>query len=1136
MQTAALGYGVSTMTQREAVTSPVALLLLGTPSDIATEWVARLRRSGGEVALTRVESLSELRQCVRDADWDFILCSTEFPKLSLAHISAILRKEGRTIPFLSLGGYSPKQVVRAPDASDTVADLILEEDPPAPGRIQRGPRQSQAAARATAETSEERFARIADLAPIPIWKTDASGKTIFFNRYCREFCESPDDKSDPNSPAPENGFARQPVLSAALTKNVPFAAELQLRRWDGAERVYFATGAPQFDQRDQLIGYLNAGCDITDQKPWAAELQLEARLLDSLAHATCAIASCTNPLHCGCAPDVLKTLGTALDADRAYIFRNRVHEKGYATLTDQLYEWNSEHAPPISGTPNYNDDAFGVVFDRLFRNIRNGLPFSALVKDLSPEARAVLNPQNIRSILCVPILASNNLWGFIGFDDCRRDRVWLQSEIALVQAIAGAFSALLDRQSAQQAIHSRDQLLRYIAQTTHELLTTPTLEGAIKRSLHLLGAAANVDRTWLLQNTDADPKSPLAVTVYEYWSLHPIVTRPPGAAIAYDDMLPGSYELLEAGHTVRGIVADLLTPREANALPPLRRILLAPVISGSRFWGIIGISTTDLNGAWETGEEDLLKAAASSIGAAIARRAAETALREREEYYRSIIENVSDIIAIIDGQGVLTYASPALETALGYAPADILNHNVEELLHPDDAYNLIQVRRVIIEDPSTIRTVEFRLRHRDGSWRDFESATKVLHIQGRRRHYVINARDITERKKSELALRRSEELLQHSQKMEAVGRLAGGIAHDFNNLLTVITGYAEVLREEIPADQPLHRDAEEIAKAAERAFGLTRQLLAFSRKQVLEPKLHDLNTIVRNLQNILRRLISEDIEIATDLAPEPGLVRIDAGQMEQVVINLALNARDAMPNGGRLSIRTSRQDLSSRLTRGTLSVEPGPYTVLDVTDNGKGIDPTIMPRIFEPFFTTKEVGKGTGLGLPMVYGIMQQSGGSVLVESTPGRGTTFSLYLPRVDGRPTPASHSPQTEVVRGSESILLVEDEENVRKLTAQLLGQFGYRVTTASNGREALEVATQKKHAFQLLLTDIIMPHISGPSLAEQLRNKVPNLKVLYMSGYADEALSGMTDVEPGRNFLQKPFKPAALAALVREVLDAR
>jgi two-component system cell cycle sensor histidine kinase/response regulator CckA len=378
-----------------------------------------------------------------------------------------------------------------------------------------------------------------------------------------------------------------------------------------------------------------------------------------------------------------------------------------------------------------------------------------------------------------------------------------------------------------------------------------------------------------------------------------------------------------------------------------------------------------------------------------------------------------------------------------------------------------------------------------------------------------------ERKRAEQALRRSEEQLRQAQKMEAVGRLAGGIAHDFNNLLTVITSYSDLVLEELGRDDPKRDDIEQIRKAAQGAAALTRQLLAFSRQQVLEPKVLDLKATVTGTKKLLQRLIGADVEVTTSLAPDLGAVKADTGQLEQIIINLAVNARDAMPGGGRLAIDACNvEDAPAR---------PGRYVMLALSDTGIGMDDETKARIFEPFFTTKESGKGTGLGLATVYGIVERAGGFISVESAPGRGTSFKVYLPRVDepiaSVVTPAATA---EPRRGTETVLVVEDAASVRVVTRQVLERYGYVVLEAPNGDTALRLAAKHHGPIQLLVTDVIMPGLSGRQLAGQLAPLRPEMKVLYVSGYADE-------VESGVAYLQKPFAPETLARRVRDVLDA-
>jgi nitrogen-specific signal transduction histidine kinase/CheY-like chemotaxis protein len=386
--------------------------------------------------------------------------------------------------------------------------------------------------------------------------------------------------------------------------------------------------------------------------------------------------------------------------------------------------------------------------------------------------------------------------------------------------------------------------------------------------------------------------------------------------------------------------------------------------------------------------------------------------------------------------------------------------------------------------------------------------------------------DVTEKNSLEA------QLLQ-AQKMECVGRLAGGVAHDFNNLLGVITGYGELLRRRVGADPRLRKYVDDILKAAARASELTRQLLAFSRKQVLQPKILDLNAVVGDLERMLRRLIGEDVQLATVLEDQLGPVRADPGQMEQVLMNLAVNARDAMSKGGRLTIETANVTLDDGYCRHEPGVSPGRYAMLAVRDTGHGMAPEVRARVFEPFFTTKEAGKGTGLGLATVHGIVKQSGGHVSVESEPGHGTTFRIYLPRTDadGDEAPPAPAPRA-LPGGTETILVVEDEQSVREIVRESLEASGYRLLEAANGAKALEIA--ERQAIDLLVTDVVMPGFGGRELVERLRARRPELRALYMSGYTDDAVVRHGVMAEAVSFLQKPFTVEGLARKVREVLD--
>ena len=421
------------------------------------------------------------------------------------------------------------------------------------------------------------------------------------------------------------------------------------------------------------------------------------------------------------------------------------------------------------------------------------------------------------------------------------------------------------------------------------------------------------------------------------------------------------------------------------------------------------------------------------------------------------------------------------------------------------------------------------MRHKNGQYRLLESIGTNLLDNPAVRGFVVNSRDITERKQLE------DELLQ-SQKMEAVGRLAGGIAHDFNNLLTAIAGYTALLLDEVPEDDAHRSDLIEIEEAATRGAALVDQLLSFSRRKMLMPSTLDLNEVVESTRGLLSRVIGADVELVTRLAPNLDRVRADLTQVEQVLLNLAVNARDAMPAGGLLEIDTANVLLHSRNVNAALAANTAPHVMLTVRDSGVGMDRATQAQVFEPFFTTKEVGQGTGLGLSTAYGIVTQAGGHITVESRPGAGTTFRVYLP-TDARAADVEAPAVVDATprRGQETILVVEDETAVRSLARDVLTRLGYEVLTASDGRQALDVAKRHRGRIDLLVSDVVLPKLRGVEVADRLHARRPELRVLYISGYTQTAIVHDGLLDPGVNFLAKPFRPADLANRVREVLDA-
>jgi PAS domain S-box-containing protein len=508
------------------------------------------------------------------------------------------------------------------------------------------------------------------------------------------------------------------------------------------------------------------------------------------------------------------------------------------------------------------------------------------------------------------------------------------------------------------------------------------------------------------------------------------------------------------------------------------------------------------------------------------RKRNEEALGRSEASYRSLILGATYGIFRCDVEGKFVTVNPALLTMLGY-------ESEAELL----AANLVNDINLSAGAGAQLLREKGRVEGMQAQWKRKDGASITVRLSGRTvldgqetlQGFEIIAEDVTARS-------RLEDQLRQAQKMEAVGQLAGGIAHDFNNLLTIINGYSQLLLDRMDSADTCRGFADEVKRAGERAAALTRQLLAFSRRQVLAPQILDLNTVVTGVEKMLKRLIGEDIQLLTALDVRLGPVRADPGQIEQVILNLAVNARDAMPKGGKLTLETANVELDSEYVETHPLATSGPHVMLAVSDNGCGMDRHTLSHIFEPFFTTKEPGKGTGLGLATVYGIVKQSGGNIWAYSEPGKGTTFKIYLPRVQEAVTAAAPAEgRTASPRGSETILVVEDDPAVRPLVRGVLLSRGYSVLEASRGDEALSVSESHRGPIKLLVTDIVMPGMNGRDLAEQLLLRHPETRVLYMSGYTNDAIVHHGVLAEGAAFLQKPFTPDALARKVREVLDA-
>ena len=508
------------------------------------------------------------------------------------------------------------------------------------------------------------------------------------------------------------------------------------------------------------------------------------------------------------------------------------------------------------------------------------------------------------------------------------------------------------------------------------------------------------------------------------------------------------------------------------------------------------------------------------------RKRAERELAERTDFLNSLIEGCPVGIVAIDVDHRVKLCNPAFENTFNFREQDILGRPLYDLLTTPEIRHEVNTNALRFREGKTTHTVTKRAR-RDGTLVDVEAYSVPLGTPDDPAGAVVLYQDITERK-------RIEQQLQQAQKMEAVGQLAGGIAHDFNNLLMVILGYAGVLSEVPGSDDETRKKIGEISKAAHRAASLTRQLLTFSRKQILEPRILDVNSLIDEVKGMLARLISEDIALVTNLQPALGYIKADQGQIEQVIINLAVNARDAMPEGGTLTISTANLELTENSARMHETVPPGSYLKITVSDTGTGMDPATQSRAFEPFFTTKEQSRGTGLGLATVYGIVKQSDGFISLSSEPGQGTTFEILFPSVGDLPKPVpGKSDCAASLKGSETILLVEDDDVLRELILETLNGAGYRVIEAADGVEGLEIALREAGSIDLVLTDVIMPRMKGTEMAEKISGAYPEAKVLFMSGYSEFPGGRGEILRQGRTLLQKPFELQSLLHHVRESL---
>jgi len=759
-----------------------------------------------------------------------------------------------------------------------------------------------------------------------------------------------------------------------------------------------------------------------------------------------------------------------------------------------------------------------------------------------------------QSMIVVSLISKNNVIGTLHFRSLK-PKAYTQSDVLLAERvgneIAGAIAnaqLFAERKQAEASLRKSEEEARRLAQENAVMAeigkiisSTLDIEEVYERFAEEMHKLISFGRVAV---NIIDPKS--YTFNIPYVSGTQVTNRRTGEVIPLAGT--GAEEIMRTRTSIliHEENREAIISRCPSLVPIIQAgfqsIMMVPLISENEVIGVLNVQSTRPK-AYTERDLRLAERISSQIAGAIAnallfigRKRSEQALRESEERYRSILESVEDGYYEVDIAGNFTFFNDSLCRILGYSKDEMMGMNNRQYTDRENAKKLYQAFNKVFRTEQSAKGCEWEIIKKDGTKRDVDASVSLIKdISGNRIGFRGIVRDITERKQAEKEMAALQEQLRQSQKIEAIGQLAGGIAHDFNNAITLIKTCSQLALMDLKPGDPLRQTFEMIDKATQQSANLTRQLLAFSRRQIMEMKVLDLNSLLGDMDKMLHRVIGEDIELVSMLAGDSGRVKVDPGQMEQVVLNLVLNSRDAMPRGGKLTIETAKVDLDEAYVNGHVGVKPGRYVRIAVSDTGVGMTTEVREKIFEPFFTTKEKGKGTGLGLSTVYGIVKQSGGNIWVYSEPGKGTTFKVYLPRVD-EPLEEERAKriEEELPRGGETVLVAEDDGDVRNLVVQILRKQGYEVLEAANGGEAFMICEKHEGSIDLLVTDVVMPVMSGRELTDRLLLLHPKIKVLYMSGYTDDTVVRHGVLEEGVNFFQKPFSMEALVLKVREVLD--
>jgi PAS domain S-box-containing protein len=783
---------------------------------------------------------------------------------------------------------------------------------------------------------------------------------------------------------------------------------------------------------------------------------------------------------------------------------------------------------PLSMRPRHPHDGTMPAAIALRRPVWSADLLNDPAFDLAPETRAAVEAEGYRAVLSTPLLVGDRVLGALV---TYRDDVgpFSQRQVELLQAFATQAALALENARLFEDSEQRRRESEVLADVARALTVSLDVDAVLRRITD--GAKELVRSDLALIGFREDDEEP--VTVRYAVGARELPTRPyriePGQGLGGRALLTGRPYRTDDYPNDASFGKEYADRARANGTITA---MVVPIKSADRTIGLIYVANRSPQPLTDHDEAVLSRLADE---AAIALRNAQLFARERESErrYRTLVEGSIQGIHI-HRNWVTLFVNSTFARMLGYeSVSDLVGIDTRRWIAPTELSRVEGYFSARLRGETVPSQYESQAVRKDGSlvWLDIQVSAILWENEPAIQSTVL---DITERKRAEEALRQSEAQLRQAQKMEAVGRLAGGVAHDFNNLLTVITGRTELLLLRLTADDPRRRDIELVKKTADRAATLTQQLLAFSRKQMLQPRVLDLNGVVANMAQMLKPLIGETIELITVLDPALGRVKADPAQIEQIILNLVVNARDAMPQGGRLAIETANVELDADFVDAHPGSSRGPHAMLTVRDTGIGMSPEVQAHVFEPFFTTKGVGKGTGLGLATVYGIVKQHDGYVRLESAPGAGTAVSIYLARVSAPVQSSETIEPVPLVRASGTVLVVEDEGELRSLATEVLGIAGYSVLSAGGPNEALEVARGHRGPIHLLLTDVVMPEMSGRELADQLAPARPEMKVLYMSGYTDDAIVHHGVLDPGTVLLAKPFTPDALTRMVVEVMN--